>query len=68
MCLMVRPFQRTVFKTFLFWIILSNICNMTKIHLIEVYFQVMLPFIYRILSDRTFNWGINSHINDVTCV
>ena len=23
---------------------------------------------YRILCERTFNWGINSHINDLTCL
>ena len=28
----------------------------------------MFPFICRILCERTFDWGIDSHTNDVTCV
>ena len=40
---------------------------MSKIHLKQEYFQVMFPFIYRILCDGTFNWGTNSHINGITC-
>ena len=28
----------------------------------------IIPFIYKILSERTFKWGINLHINDLKCV
>ena len=41
---------------------------MIKIHLKQVYFQVIFAFIYRILCDWTFNRGSNSNINDIMCV
>ena len=44
------------------------ICNNSKINFIQVYFQAIFTFIYRILCDRTCNRGIlNSHINDIMC-
>ena len=40
---------------------------MSKMHLPQVYLQVIFAIIYRILYDRKFNWCIISYITDVMC-